>query len=271
MEMEPVKYPEYKSIKLDWPAERVLRLTLSNGKMNAMDYELHRDIGQIWRLIDADPEVNAVIVTGEGANFSAGGAFELEERIIADYDFRCQLWKDGRALVQNMINCSKPIISAINGAAAGGGLAVALLADVSIASRTAKIVDAHTRFGVAAGDHAVAIWPLLCGLAKAKYYLMTCEPLDGAEAERIGLVTMCVDDDKLQQKALDVAIRLSKGAPAAIRWTKLALNNWIQQAWPIYETSLAYEILGFTGPEVKEGLTAMMEKRKPNYEPRSMV
>jgi len=264
-------YPDYESLKLDWPEERVLRITLSRGKMNSLDFEMHRDLGSIWRLIDADPQVSAVIVTGEGRAFSAGGDFDMVERILNDYDFRCLMWKEGRQLVQNILECNKPIVSAINGPAAGGGLAVALLADVSVAGRKAKLVDGHTTLGVAADDHAVAIWPLLCGMAKAKYYLMTSDSITGEEAERIGLVSFCVDDDQVGAKALEIARRLSVAAPAAVRWTKLSLNNWIRAAWPSFEASLAFGILGFTGPEAREGLDALKEKRPPKFNPVSNV
>jgi enoyl-CoA hydratase len=264
-------YPAYAGLKLDWPIARVLRVTLSRGAMNSMDYELHRDLGGIWRLIDADPAVSVVVLTGEGRAFSAGGDFEMVARIIDEHAFRMQMWKDGRQLVDNMLSCGKPIISAINGAAAGGGLAAALLADISIAGRSVKLVDGHTTLGVAADDHAVAIWPLLIGMAKSKYYLLTNQPLTGEEAERIGLVSLCVDNDKVMEKALEIAARIAAGAPEAIRFTKHALNNWIRAAWPAFEASLAFGILGFTGPEAKEGLAALREKRAPQFPQDSAV
>jgi enoyl-CoA hydratase len=266
-----IAYPDYKSLRLDWPAPRVLRVTMSRGKMNEMDYELHHDLSRIWLLINDDPDVNAVILTGAGKAFSAGGDFEMEKRIIEDYDFRCLLWKDGRDLVKNILECNKPIISAINGPAAGGGMVGAILADVSIAARSAKLVDGHTRLGVAAGDYSAIVWPLLCGMAKAKYYLMTSDPIPAEEAERIGLITMVVDDDKLQAKALEVAVKIAAGPPSAVRWTKYSMNNWMRMAWPIFDASLALEVLGFTGPDVKEGLAAHMEHRRPNFNPVSSV
>ncbi len=113
--------------------------------------------------------------------------------------------REARDIVYNVINCSKPIVSAVHGPAIGAGLAVAMLADVSVVGRTARIIDGHTKIGVAAGDHAAICWPLLCGMAKAKYYLLTCETLTGEEAERIGLVSMCVDDDQVLDTARDVA------------------------------------------------------------------
>src|SRR2546422_9039257 len=107
-------------------------------------------------------------------------------------------------MVYNLINCSKPVVAAINGAAVGAGLALAILADISIAAASARLIDGHTRLGVAAGDHAAIIWPLLCGMAKAKYYLLTADFLDGREAERIGLVSLCVPGAEVLPKALDV-------------------------------------------------------------------
>jgi len=182
-----------------------------------------------------------------------------------------RVWKEARDLVYNMVNCSKPVVAAIHGPAVGAGLAVALLADVSIAARSAKLLDGHTRLGVAAGDHSVIIWPLLCGMAKAKYHLLTNRPVDGEEAERIGLVSLCVDDGALQATALDVASNLARGSPSAIRWTKYALNNWLRAAGPAFDTSLALEFLGFRLGDAKEGLASMREKRSPGFEPKSSL
>ena len=138
---------------------------------------------------------------------------------------------------------------------------------MSIAGRSARLIDGHTRIGVAAGDHAAIIWPLLVGMAKAKYYLLTNETLSGEEAERIGLVSLCVDDGEVQARAFDVARRLAAGSETAIRWTKLALNNWLRAAGPIFDASLALEFLGFTGPDVREGTAARRDKRQPNFHP----
>jgi enoyl-CoA hydratase len=141
----------------------------------------------------------------------------------------------------------------------------ALLADVSVTGRSTRIIDGHTRLGVAAGDHAAICWPLLCGMAKAKYYLLTCETLTGEEAERIGLVALCVDDDEVQQRALDVATSLAQGAQSALRWTKHTLNHWYRQMAPAFDASLAYEFYGFGGPDAREGLASHREKRAPNF------
>ena len=259
------RYASYQRLRIDWPHARVLRLTMTNGKMNSADARMHAELGTIWRDIDSDPAVSAVIITGAGPVFSAGGDFGMIEEIISDHATRLRNWKEARDIVYNVINCSKPLVSAIRGPAVGAGLVCGILADVSIASKTARIIDGHTRLGVAAGDHAAIVWPLLCGMAKAKYYLLLCDQLNGEEAERIGLVSLCVEDAELDAKALEIAVRLAEGPQSAIRWTKYALNNWLRQAGPTFDALLALEFLGFTGPEVKEGLEAHLQKRKPAF------
>lgn len=260
-------YARYTRLRFDRPHPRVLRVTMDNGRMNAADHALHRELGEVWRQIGADPSVNAAVLTGSGANFSAGGDFTLIRDMIEDFETRARVWREASELVYNVINCSKPIVSAMRGVAVGAGLVAGLLADVSIASKDCRIIDGHTRLGVAAGDHAAIIWPLLCGMAKAKYHLLLCEPLRGEEAERIGLVSLAVDDAELDAKAVQVATRLAEGAQSAIRWTKYALNNWLRQMGPTFDASLALEFMGFSGPEVREGLASHLEKRKPAFPP----
>ena len=182
-----------------------------------------------------------------------------------DFEVRAQVWQEAKDLVYNMINCNKPIISAMHGSAAGAGLVCGLIADISIAARKAKLVDAHTRLGVAAGDHAAIIWPLLCGMAKAKYYLMLCEPVTGEEAERIGLVSLAVEVDEVIPKAFELARRLSAGSQTAIRWTKYSMNNWLRLAGPTFDASVALEMMGFTGPDIREGVQAIRDKRNPVF------
>ena len=178
---------------------------------------------------------------------------------------RARQWKEARDIVYNVINCSKPVVSAMRGVAVGAGLVCGLLADVSIATKDCRIIDGHTRLGVAAGDHAAIVWPLLCGLAKAKYYLLLCDQVLGEEAERIGLISLAVEDAELDAKSVEIAGRLAEGAQSAIRWTKYALNNWLRAMGPTFDTSLALEMLGFGGPEVKEGLASHLEKRRPDF------
>ena len=149
--------------------------------MNATNNAMHRELTEIWPDIDRDPDVKVAIVTGAGdVAFSAGGdIFDLEARAQLPAEERFEaivaLMKEAQDLVYSIVNCDKVIISAINGVAVGAGLAVALMADISVIAEEARLTDGHARLGVAAGDHAAMIWPLLCGMAKAKYYLLTAD------------------------------------------------------------------------------------------------
>jgi enoyl-CoA hydratase len=261
------RYARFGELRVDGPDEAgVVELVLDAPKLNAVSEAAHAELAEVWREFDADPDVKVVLLRGEGKGFSAGGSFDMVEKMTADYAVRTRVMREARDLVYNVIDCSKPIVSAMHGPAVGAGLVAGVLADVSVVSRTAKIIDGHTRLGVAAGDHAAVCWPLLCGMAKAKYYLLTCRPLTGEEAERIGLVSLCVDDVDLLPTAREIAHELACGATMAIRWTKQSLNAWYRQvAGAIFDSSLALEFYGFAGPEVQEGLASHREGRPPRF------
>jgi len=213
-----------------------------------------------------DAGVRVVVVTGAGVRaFSAGGDLTWIAETAGDPQKVAGTMKEAGDIVFKMLAFEKPIISAINGVAVGAGLAVALMADISIMAEEARITDGHVRLGVSAGDHSVILWPLLCGMAKAKYYLMTAEFVDGKEAERIGLVSLCVPRAQLMDKALATADRLATGSQTAIRLTKRSLNNWLRHFQPAFDASLAMEMLCFLGDDVKEGVAALMEKREPRF------
>ena len=256
---------QFPSLRFEEVGPGVLGIVLDGPNLNAVGPEAHADLADVWPVIDRDPAVRVALIRGEGRGFSAGGSFELVESIVEDHEARVRVLREARDLVRNVIECSKPIVSAIHGPAVGAGLVVALLADVSVAGRTAKIIDGHTRLGVAAGDHAAICWPLLCGMAKAKYLLLTCEPVSGEEAERIGLVSLCVDDDEVLERATGVALSLAEGAQSAIRWTKHTLNHWYRAQFPAFDASVAYEFLGFVGPDAAEGVASHREKRPPSF------
>ncbi len=260
------EYTNFTSLEFDRPEEWILRITLRDpAKLNAVGAEAHGQLAEVWHAIEQDQTTRVVVVRGADGAFSSGGDLDLVADIAKDWSTRLRVFHEARDLVYNIINCSKPIVAAIDGPAVGAGLAVALLADISIAAPSAKIVDGHTRLGVAAGDHAVIVWPLLCGMAKAKYHLLLGEPVDGEEAERIGLVSLCVPADELEEKALEIARRLAAGSQAAISHTKLALNNWLRAAGPAFDASLALEFLDMTGPDVAEGVAAVRERRAPRF------
>lgn len=272
MSETPDRYARYTRLKFDRPHPRVLRITLNSPlKMGAMDSQMHREASEIWADVDADDSVSVAIITGDGRTFSAGGDLHHERNVCNDYQLRMQAMTEARNLVLGMLNCRKPIVSAARGWAVGAGLALLVLGDVSIASTDAKFSDGHLKIGVAAGDHAAIIWPLLCGVAKAKYYLMTAETFTGEEAERMNLISLALPDEEVEGKAVDVATRLANGAPAALRWTKQVLNHWVRQAAPIFDASLALEFIGFAGPEGMEGIDGFLQKRKPVFNPATPV
>jgi enoyl-CoA hydratase len=259
-------YKDFPSLRLEHSREAgVLQIVLDAPGLNSVGPQMHRDLADVWPAIERDNSVRAVLVRGEGKAFSSGGSFDLIDEMTNDYSSRMRIMREARDLVLNMVSFTKPVVSAVLGPAVGAGLVVAMLADISVVGRTAKIIDGHTRLGVAAGDHAAICWPLLAGMAKAKYYLLTCEPLLGEEAERIGLVSKCVDDDDVIDEATRIATNLAAGAQSAIRWTKYSLNQWYRSFAPAFEASLGLEFIGFGGPEVREGLAAHREKRPPRF------
>ena len=238
-----------------------------DAKLSTAGHRMHAELADIWRDIDRDPDVRVAIIRGAGRGFSGGGDLSLVQDIANDAAVRARVWREARDIVYNVINCSKLIVSAMHGPAVGAGLVVGLLADISIAAKNARIIDGHTRLGVAAGDHAAIVWPLLCGMAKAKYYLLTCEQVSGEEAERIGLVSICVDDDEVQDRALAVARQLAAGSQRAQQFTKHTLNHWYRAQLAAFDASLAYEFLGFASGDADEGLAAHVEKRAPRFNP----
>lgn len=262
------RYDAFPNLRIEGPADGVLEIVLDGPNLNAVSADGHRDLADVWREVDRDPGVRVALIRGDGTAFSAGGDFSMLEDMATDWPTRTRIMHEARDLVYNLIDCSKPIVSAIHGPAVGAGLVAATLADVSVAGRSARIIDGHTRLGVAAGDHAAICWPLLVGMAKSKYYLLTCRPLSGAEAERIGLVSLAVDDDQVLSTSRELAAELAAGSPTALRWTKLSLNNWYRQvAGAIFDASWALEFYGFGGPEVREGLDAIRDKRRPDFRP----
>ena len=259
-------YREYQHLTFERKSHGVVLITINRPEvLNATNDRLHWELTQIWLTLDADDTARVAVVTGAGRAFSAGGDLDMVEANSRDPKRLARTVREASDIVYNMINLDKPIVSAINGVAVGAGLVVALLSDISIMSESARFTDGHTKLGVVAGDHAAILWPLLCGMAKAKYYLLTSDFIDGKEAERIGLVSLCVPAEALLPKALEVAEKLALGSQQAIRWTKRSLNNWLRMAGPIFDQSIALEMLTFMGEDVREGLQAIREKRAPRF------
>ncbi|TIP30738.1 MAG: enoyl-CoA hydratase/isomerase family protein [Mesorhizobium sp.] len=261
-----MQYSEFRFLTFDLRANGVLLVTINRPeKLNAATNVLHRELAEIWLTVKNDPAVRTIVITGAGRAFCVGGDLNEEIEKLGKIDPIIEMGELALQIVYNMIHLDKPIISAINGPAAGAGLAVALTADISIIADDARVTDAHVNIGVASGDHAVMLWPLYCGLPKSKLYLLTADLIDGREAERIGLVSMCKPLPELLDSALELADRIARKPQRAVQWTKRCLNHWLRQAAPVLDLSVAYEGLNFMEPDAREGLEAFLEKRSPNF------
>jgi enoyl-CoA hydratase len=259
-------YSGYQHLLFDRHDNGVLLITLNRPDvLNAAHEAMHAELAGVWAEVSRDQDTRVAVVTGAGRAFSAGGDVGMVARMAGHYDRVTRMLGEMSDLVYNMVNCDKPIISAINGSAVGAGLVVALLADISICADDARLGDGHVRLGAAAGDHAAIIWPLLCGMAKARYYLLTGELVSGAEAERIGLVSKALPAADVLPEALRIGGALAAGPQLALRLTKRALNNWLRVAGPIFDQSAAYEMLTFLGPDVAEGAAAFRDRRAPRF------
>ncbi|MGH2588490.1 MAG: enoyl-CoA hydratase/isomerase family protein, partial [Dehalococcoidia bacterium] len=267
-----MNYTDYQHLQIE-VEDGVALVTINRPEVyNATNDRLHWELTQIWPDIDRDPAVRVAVITGAGDRaFSAGGDLsDIEARAALPAEERLtemlRVMKEAHNVVYTLVNCDKVVISAINGVAVGAGLAVALLADISVMAEEARLTDGHTRLGVAAGDHACMIWPLLCGMAKAKYFLFTCDFIDGREAERIGLVSKAVPREQVLPEAMRIARQLADGAQPALRLTKRALNQWLRLGGlASFDYSLAVEMLGFFGADVPAGVKAIVEKTPPQY------
>ncbi|HET7387308.1 MAG TPA: enoyl-CoA hydratase/isomerase family protein [Nocardioidaceae bacterium] len=259
-------FDDYHQIVFERRDHGVLLITLNRPEAyNATDEQMHAELARVWRDVSTDPQTRVAVVTGAGKAFSAGGDLAMVQRMAGDHQRVSHMLGEMSDLVYNILDCQKPVVSAINGVAVGAGLVVALLADVSVAAQDARLGDGHVKLGVAAGDHAAIIWPLLAGMAKARYYLLTGEMLTGEEAERIGMVSLALPREQVLDEALRIADGLAQGSQPAVRWTKKALNSWLRQAGPVFDASAAYEMLGFLGPDVVEGAAALRERRPPVF------
>jgi enoyl-CoA hydratase len=245
----------------------VLRVEIAHptNPLNVVDDDMHRELARLFRELKRERTARAVLLTGRGKAFSAGGDFNwfpvLENPAKLE-----ETRRDGKQLVWDLLDVEIPIVAAVNGPAVGLGASIALLCDVIFMADTALIADPHVKVGVVAGDGGAAIWPLLLGPARAKQYLMTGDAVKAAEAERIGLVNAVVPAAELDATALAFAARLAAGAPLAVQFTKQAVNKLVKDALnTAFDTSMALEMLTFRSDDHREALAAMREKRAPRF------
>ncbi|MYW02691.1 enoyl-CoA hydratase/isomerase family protein [Streptomyces sp. SID3343] len=241
----------------------VLLITINRpAQYNALTLPMFEELNQVWADVERDDQTRVVVVTGAGKAFCTGMDVALPDPTREE---ALAMLETERKRIATVLRIEKPIISAINGPAVGYGLSTALLADISVAADDAVLMEGHTKVGVTAGDHAALIWPLLVGMAKTKYYVLTSEQLTGAEAERIGLVSLSVPREQVLPRALEIASGLARGPQQALRFTKRALNAWLTNALPQHELSGALEILDFGGADYAEARQAFREKRPVDF------
>ncbi len=248
----------------------VLTAVIDNprSRLNTVDGQLHEDLTALFRMLKRENEARVAILTGSGQAFSAGGDFAWFPT-LRDTGRLDHLRRDAKQLIWDLVDIEIPIIAAINGPAVGLGASVALLCDVIFMASDAIISDPHVRVGLVAGDGGTAIWPLLVGPARAKEYLMTGNPLSAQEAERIGLVNRVFPADRLLAETTAFAQKLARGAPLAIRFTKMAVNKLIKDALNVaFDSAAGLELVTFLSDDHQEALHAISEKRPPNFQGR---
>ncbi|MFC2041275.1 enoyl-CoA hydratase/isomerase family protein [Chloroflexota bacterium] len=259
-------YSRYKFVKVEKDG-RVAILTLNRPEsLNAINWQLHSELEDIFADVTRDDDVNAVLLTGAGRAFCSGGDVKaMDAGAFEPLKARMPL-RNPRRLIHNILEVEQPIIAAVNGHAIGLGATLALFCDIIVVSEQAKIGDPHVKVGLVAGDGGAVIWPLLCGLTKAKEYLMTGNLMTAAEAERIGLINYAVPPDEVMPKALELAHQLANGPTRAIRWTKLSCNKRLyDEVSRVLDASLAVESLSMLSDDHKEAARAFAEKREPKF------
>ena len=245
----------------------ILTVTLDRpDKLNAVNAAMHDELSRVFYDIAVDDDSDIVVLTGAGRAFSAGGDMDWLEAMVDDRAAWERTRVEAKRIVLGLLDCEKPIIAKINGAAVGLGATVALFSDVIFAAESARIADPHVSVGLVAGDGGALIWPQLIGYARAKEYLMTGDRLSAQKAEAIGLINHCVPDDELDAVVDAFADRLAAGATRAIRYTKIAVNIGLRQiAHALMDASIAYESMTNETADHREAIRAFLEKRAPNF------
>ena len=246
---------------------RVLTVALNRPEAeNATDARMHAELGQVFYDVAADPASDVIVFTGSGTAFSARGDPMWFRELVDSKESWERTRLDAKRIVFGVLDCEKPIIARVNGAAIGFGATLALLCDVVIAAESASFGDPHVKGGLNAGDGGAIIWPQLIGFARAKEYLMTGEVLTAREAERIGLINRAVPDETLDDAVYGLADRLAGGPTRAIQWSKTAANIALKQvAHAIMDASMAYESLTNASADRLEAMRAAGEGRPPRF------
>jgi enoyl-CoA hydratase len=263
---EEMAYENYECILFD-KKDKVLTATLNRPQSrNAVNPVLDRELVRLFREVDDDQTINVLVLTGAGKAFCAGGDIPDMLKGLEDMSMFENGYKNGKRILQSMLDCEKPIICRMNGDAVGLGATLALFCDIVIAADTARIADPHVRIGLVAGDGGAVIWPQLVGYARAKQYLLGGDFLSATEAERIGLVNFAVPPEALDAKVDEWSSKLATGAQKAIRWTKATLNIGLRQMLAsMVDAGFALETVSSRSRDHAEAVDAFVARRKPNF------
>jgi 2-(1,2-epoxy-1,2-dihydrophenyl)acetyl-CoA isomerase len=252
---------------------RVALLTLNRPEaLNALDPALGQALEAAIRRAAEDPGVGAVVITGAGRAFCSGGDIAFMKSVFdrgGSYEDFEPLVGGGPGVVRAIASCAKPVLAAVNGAAAGGGMSVALACDLRWASEKARFGQSFVRIGLHPDWGSIHALPRLVGPARALELMWTGELVDAAEALRIGIVTRVLPEADLLPKTLDLAARLADGPAVALaeikRSVRASLGYTLDQA---LDRELAAQKRCWSTRDAREGITAFLEKREPRYEGR---
>lgn len=248
-------------IYLDVAIEEHVAVVHLNGPVrgNAYTARGHAEMSEIFRRLERDDAVWAVVITGAGDSFSIGPDREFAASLNGDSVAARKAMAESQAIVLSAFDCCKPIVAAVNGRVFGGALIFALAADIVIVERHVSLCDSHVPAALVAGDGGVLFWPMAMGLLRAKRYLLTGDPLTADEAERLGLITEAVDEGKSLSRAMQYASRFVAGPQPAIRETKRALNSLVHGA-PLsaFALSAALEATTLADPEAAHAMADLM-------------
>jgi enoyl-CoA hydratase len=266
---EPIESGSWETLRFARDGD-VLIVTIDHPRsdLNAVDATLHHELAALFRGLRRERAARAVVLTGAGRAFCAGGDLSWFPQLRTTEALDA-LRLDARQMIWDLLDVEVPVVCGLNGHAMGLGASIALLCDLVVASDAARIGDPHVRVGLVAGDGGTVIWPLVLGPARAKEHLLLGDPLDAADAERLGLVNRVVPAAEVLDTALGLAHRLAAAAPLAVRYTKLAVNQQLRAALlASFDTATALELATFASEDHAEAVRAAVDKRAPRFEGR---
>jgi enoyl-CoA hydratase len=269
--MPTIDLESFKHVVLDWDERGILTATMTNPeKKNAVNGGIANDLDRLWREADADPDVRVIVLTGAGDAFCSGLDLSVLSTGSNQAERSARRGKGGAKGIRNrvfdIVDCETPTIAKVRGPAYGMGVNIALACDFVLAADDARLCDSHVKNGIAAGDGAMAFYPLMVGFRRAKELLMLGDVVSGVEAAEIGLINKSYPGDQLDAEVEKLAVRLCDAAPLAIGWTKMSLNMMLKQlTLGAFEMSIAYDLYSLKTDDVTEGSTAFIEKRPPKF------